>query len=221
MCRAVIYRSDKKPTSMTFYFRQNKLLLTNLFITTFENTSMRKLLTIIILLGSLQLAAQDSEKKWDLRFGAGVSLLGTGDMTTLNLENEMNFVFNPYLETSLSIAYGRSNSGIYEATSFIQGNLNIFVSPFKNTRRNDFRAGAGISLMNVADAFQNEAECGVGPEQTPFCHFDSRNSFGYNIIIENTYLVTQKFLAGLKLFTQPFVNGDLNSGITLKFGLKF
>ncbi len=50
--------------------------------------------------------------------------------------------------------------------------------------------------------------------------FDKRNSLGYNIIIENSYLLTDKYLLGLKLFTQSYNNGDINSGVMLKFGLR-
>ena len=50
--------------------------------------------------------------------------------------------------------------------------------------------------------------------------FDNRNSFGLNVIIENSYLLTDKFLVGLKLFTQPYSNGDINTGAMLKIGLR-
>ena len=50
--------------------------------------------------------------------------------------------------------------------------------------------------------------------------FDNSNSLGFNIIIENSYLITDKFLVGLKLFTQPYNNGDINSGLMSKCGLK-
>ena len=49
--------------------------------------------------------------------------------------------------------------------------------------------------------------------------FDNRNSYGYNLIIEGTFLITERFLLGVKLFTQPYHNGDINSGALVKVGV--
>jgi len=182
---------------------------------------MKKILVIILLVIATQLNAQEKQQKFDIRFGVGISLLGTGDMTTINFENEVNYKFNQYFSTSFSLNYGKSIAGIYETSSYIQGNLNIFISPFKNSRRNDFRIGTGFSIMNVSDSYYFAQECAVGIEQSSPYHYDKRNSSGFNIIIEDTYSVTDRFLIGLKLFTQPYTNGDINSGILLKCGLKF
>ena len=181
---------------------------------------MKNYFIIILFVIATQLNAQDNQKKFDAKFGLGVSLLGTGDMTTLNFENEINFKISQYFSTSFTLNYGRSNSGIYETSSFIQGNLNIFISPFKNNKKNDFKIGTGFSMMNISDSYYLEPECGVGIEQSTPYHFDKRNSSGFNIIIEDTYSIKEKYLIGLKLFTQSYFNEDLNSGILLKFGLK-
>jgi len=173
---------------------------------------MNKYLTIILLVTAIQINAQDIQKKIDVRFGVGVSLLGTGDMTTINFENEVNYKLNKNFATSLTLNYGKSISGIYQSSSYIQGNVNIFFSPFKNSRKNDFRIGTGFSIMNISDSCYWE-------QSSPY-HYNKRNSSGFNIIIEDTYLVTKKMLIGLKLFNQPYLNGDINSGILLKCGFK-
>lgn len=170
---------------------------------------------------SFQLSGQEQDNGFDIRFGAGTSLLGSGDMITISFENELNYRLNPYLTTGLSLAYGRSNFGVFETASFTQGNLNVFFSPFRNTRKNDFRVGTGLSLYNVSDAYLAssvyEFPTGV---RTEIYAFDERKSYGYNIIIENTYALTNRFMLGLKVFTQPYFNGDINSGVYLKFGVK-
>jgi hypothetical protein len=74
--------------------------------------------------------------------------------------------------------------------------------------------------MNISDSYYFAQQCGVGIEQASPYHFDKRTSSGINIIIEDTYSISEKYLLGLKLFTQPYFNGDLNSGILLKFGMK-
>jgi len=181
---------------------------------------MKKFLVIILSVIATQLSAQDNHKKFDVKFGVGISLLGTGDMTTINFENELNYKFSHYFSTSFTLNYGKSISGVYETSSYIQENLNIFISPFKNSRKNDFRIGTGFSIMNISDSYYFEEECGVGIEQSSPYHYDKRNSLGFNIIIENTYSINARFLIGLKLFTQPYTNGDINSGILLKCGLK-
>lgn len=167
-----------------------------------------------------QLSAQDNQKKFDVKFGVGTSFLGSGDMTTINFENELNYKFSQYFSTSFTLNYGKSISGVYETSSYIQENLNIFISPFKNSRKNDFRVGTGFSIMNISDTFVYQEEYGSGTEPSITYNFDKRNSLGFNIIIENTYSINDKFLIGLKLFSQPYTNGDINSGILLKCGLK-
>jgi len=181
---------------------------------------MKKYLVIILIIMAAQLNAQDKQEKFDIKFGIGISLLGTGDMTTINFENELNYKYNHHFSTSFTLNYGRSNSGVYMTSSYIQGNLNIYISPFKNNRKNNFRIGTGLSIMNISDSHCIEQECGVGIKQSSPCHYNRRNSFGLNIIIEDTYSINDRFLIGLKLFTQPYSNGDINSGLLIKCGLK-
>ena len=181
---------------------------------------MKKYLGIILLIAAIQLNAQDIQRKFDVRFGIGISLLGTGDMTTINFENEINYKINHYFTGSFSLNYGTGNSGLYETSTYFQGNLNIFISPFKNSRRNDFRIGTGLSIMNITDSYFIE-NFNIESGLTSTYYLDKRNSYGINIIIENTFSITERLLIGLKLFTQPYIsNGDINSGILFKLGLK-
>ena len=180
---------------------------------------MKKLLLTIILISSFQLSAQFSTKKFDVRFGAGSTLLGSGDMITLSFENELNYRINQYFTGALSLVYGRSNKGVWETASYVQGNLNIYVSPFRNNRRNDFRIGTGLSIYDVTDAYEQSTTYDNGIIVDVDHIIENRNSFGYSIIIEDSYRINEKFLIGLKLFTQPYTNGDINSGGFLKFGI--
>lgn len=177
------------------------------------------LLTLLILVSHLK--GQERQDKIDIRIGSGISLLGTGDMTTLNIENEVNYKYNRLLSNSVSLQYGRSNSGVWKTASFIQGNLNIFISPFKNDRKNDFRIGTGLGYYMISDAYLESAEYSNGQLVDEDYKFEIRNSFGINFILENTYSITDRFLIGLKLFTQPYFNGDINTGGLLKLGVRF
>ena len=182
---------------------------------------MRKLtLVIIAVLLGLSAKAQKTESKYDVRLGLGTSLLGTGDMQTIMFENEANAKLNKYFTLSGGIGYAKSDYGVYEQASFVQLNSNVYISPFKNNRKNDFRIGTGLSAYSIFDAYQSAATYKNGELINTEYEFDKRNSIGLNLIIENTYSVTDKFLMGLKLFSQLYQNGDINSGIMLKFGIK-
>lgn len=182
----------------------------------------KQLLILSILCFStwIQIVAQDETNKLDFRLGTGVSLLGSGDMITFNYENELNLKLNQFFTSSLSINLGKSNQGVSELATFIQGNVNIFISPFKNFKRNDFRVGTGLTFYNISDAYvsflQYENDVLVDRDYV----LDHRQSLGWNLIIENTYLLSEKFLVGLKLFTQPYNNGDINTGVMLKIGIR-
>ncbi len=189
-------------------------------------------------------------KKFDIRFGAGWSLLGTGDLGAVNFENEFNFKFSRYFTASASFNYGRVSNDrqsiatsyiivggkVYSSTtvnhwyhnaSFLQGNINLFISPFRNNRKNDLRIGAGISLYNIAEAYVqgyrsvHEEWQPVYGEELATWEYDKRTSFGWNIIVEDTYTIKEKFLIGIKAFTQPYLNGDINSGFMGKVGYVF
>lgn len=176
------------------------------------------LFTALVLV--LSVNAQDAERNIDLRFGLGSSLLGTGDMLTLMVENELNVNLNEYFVVAGGLGFGRSHNGVFEQASFVQTNANIYFSPFKNSRVNDFRIGTGLSWYTVADTYQISAVYQDGVLVDADYVFDQRNSFGLNVVIENTYSITDKFMMGIKLFTQPYQNGDINSGGMLKFGVK-
>ena len=180
-----------------------------------------KILPVLLLICfTQQISAQEKQDKYDLRFGVGLSLLGTGDMRTINFENEFNNKFNPHFSNSISLNFGRSNWGVGETASFIQGNLNIYWSPFKNNKRNDFRLGTGVSFFNISDAYMSfESYNGTQLIDKDYV-FDNRYSVGVNMIIENTYSINDRFILGLKLFAQPYISSDINSGAMLKFGLK-
>jgi hypothetical protein len=141
-------------------------------------------------------------------------------MRGVMFENELNFTPNNYLAVGLSVGYGKSDEGVYVLASFIESNANVYLSPFKNNKRNDFRLGAGISYFKVSDSFLFSEEWGGGVLIDADYKFEFRSTYGLNIIVEDTYMITDKFLLGLKIYTQPYFNGDINSGVMLKVGMK-
>ncbi len=84
---------------------------------------------------------------------------------------------------------------------------NFFASPFGNDKLNNLKIGTGASLMYVYDNIGNERA-------------DHRITFGVNAIIENEISIQQKYLLGLKAMLQPYLNGDINISLMIKFGKK-
>ena len=187
---------------------------------------MKEITTFIIALitFSTGLFGQEKPNRLDVRFGPGYSVLGTGDMRAFNFENELNYKLNPYFTGSASINLGRSNHGVLENASFVQGNVNLFISPFRNDRKFDFRIGGGLTHYNISETFLDTDYSLDTYNQSvmyiPKYEFNKRNAWGCNAILESSYWLTNSFLIGLKLFTQPYFNGDINSGITVKTGIR-
>jgi hypothetical protein len=180
---------------------------------------MKKLILASIILFSLSVNAQKAQTRFDFRFGVGTSLLGSGDMRTIMVENEINYSSNMFLTFAISTGYGKSDQGVYETSSFIQGNANIFLSPFGNNKKNDFRIGTGFSYLNVSNVYIKSSELINGTLLYNEYQFENRNLIGMNIILEDTYSITERLILGLKVFTQPYI-GNINSGILLKIGVK-
>jgi len=178
------------------------------------------LICISVIFFSLQAIGQEKVSRFDFRLGTGISLMGTGDLFTFNYENELNLKLNKFFTSSFSINLGRSNYGVEETASFVQGNVNLFISPFNNKRRFDFRVGTGLTYFSVAQVYVSSRYWENGVLVDIDHQFINRNATGFNIIMETSYLFTDKFLAGFKLFIQPYFNGDINSGIMLKCGFK-
>lgn len=181
-----------------------------------------KNLTLIIIAALIGFTAnaQGTESKLDLRFGIGGSFLGTGGMRTIMFENEANLQLNRYLALGGGLGFAKSHNGVIDQASFLQLNANVYISPFKNIRKNDFRIGTGLSWYSVSDSYQLLSISHNGEIVDSEHKSDKRNSLGFNAVVENTYSVTERLLLGLKLFTQPYQNGDINSGILLKFGVR-
>jgi hypothetical protein len=180
----------------------------------------KTLLLVTTLFLSLTAKGQEKSEKLDFRIGSGVSLLGSGDMTTFVYENELNYKLNNYLTSAVSINLGRSNYGVYENSAFTQGNLNIFLSPFKNNKKSDFRIGTGLSYYSVSDAYATSRSYENGQLVAVVYGIETRNSYGINVIIEKSSMITDKLFWGAKLYSQPYFNGDINTGLTFKLGYK-
>lgn len=186
---------------------------------------MRRILLLISLFFSSLLAY--SQSKMDVKLGIGVSNLGTGDKLIGKLEGEVTKKWNRILSNSflLGVGYGDfysrkipqptndPNNIFYRKREFspsfvLHLDANLFASPFGNDKINNLKIGTGISVMYVYDDIEESYET------------YQRISMGMSAIIENEISIGQKYLLGLKAMLQPYLNGDINISLMLKFGKK-
>lgn len=164
-------------------------------------------------------ATTQHESKYDLRIGIGSSILGTGDLVTTMMENELNIKFNNYFTGAVGLAFANAK-GYNRGATFWQGNGNLFISPFRNNRNYDLRLGGGFTVYTIEDYYPSLIERIDGIVVDIDYAFQNRQAFGFSIIVENTIAISQKMVLGLKLFTQPYSNYDINSGVMLKLGVR-
>jgi len=184
---------------------------------------MKQLLFVIIYtVFAVSLFGQKNNSHIDIRLGAGFSFLGSGDKFTNMLENELNYTINNYLTFSPSLAVGITNGNYKESgANLVHVAINIFLSPFRSNRFFDFRIGTGVNAYKVFDYTLTYARYNSSGELIDYEYsFDSRKSIGINILIENTIRINKNLLVGIKLFSTPYRNADINSGILLKFGVR-
>ena len=188
-----------------------------MIIKKFNYMKHKMIFLLAVLLSGFRLQGQETYKHSDIRFGIGTSLLGSGDYMMFQYENEYNYRLNKYFTSALSVNFGKSIGGPLEGSvHFWQGNLNLFFSPFKNTKALDIRLGTGLNIYDLSTTYVYTALNG-SPEK----HYDfSREiDFGANFILEGIYRFSNKYAVGLKLFTQPTFHGNINSGLMLTLGL--
>ena len=181
---------------------------------------MKRLIFILLVCPIVFISAQKGSNCIDIRIGAGGSFLSSGDMFSLSVENELNYKLNHFLAASTSLNFGKSDYGVFKSASFYQGNINIFLSPFKNTKQNDFRIGTGVSYWDVSNAWEESSIYADNRFYYTYI-FEKNQSFGLNFIIENTYKINDHYLVGIKAFTQNYINSSKNSGIMVKVGYAF
>lgn len=178
------------------------------------------LFTFLAISFSTFMFAQNDKQHFDVRFGAGHIFFTTGDIRAVGFDTELNYRINSHLTTSASIGYGKGYDGTLLIPSYLQGNLNLFVSPLKNTGNNDFRIGAGFSAINMTGVRKSITgvifEDGVPREVYTYVE---QTLVGINVVFEDTYTINDKYLIGLKAFSQTY--GQYHDfGILVKFGVK-
>jgi hypothetical protein len=176
---------------------------------------LQKLLLLVCLYGA-PLFAQNAGR-FRYQSGFGFSYLQTGDMQAYSLENEIQYQFNRYLTAGVSGCIGRSDQRLSSnLATYGQSNTTIYLSPFRNNRKLDFRIGVGPSWYYIS-----ESNARILTSQGTIYEHVKRRSRGANSSLEFHYHGFDKIVVGLKFFHQSYRNEDINSGGMVVIGFKF
>jgi hypothetical protein len=179
----------------------------------------RTIFFIIAITIMSSLIAQEKTSKLDFKIGSGLGFMGSGDLTALCFENELNYKLNNYLSTSISLGIGRSVEFIENHNDYLQGSLNLFISPFRNDKRNNFKIGLGYTRINETVTYLSGSHYYQGTLMDKF-EYSGSSINGFNMIVENEYKITSRFLVGGKLFmTGSIDTGGIVSGGMIKLGI--
>jgi len=180
----------------------------------------KTVLTIFTLIASISLTAQVNTHKLDYTLGSGFGFMGSGDVMATCFENELNYKLNRYLSTSISLGIGRTLKDVKSHNDYMLGSLNLFISPFKNNRLNNFKIGGGYTLINETASYSTyDIDYSEGTYNPDF-NYLTRMVNGFSLILEDEYMINSRFLVGGKLFvTGGIEEGGIVSGGMIKLGI--
>lgn len=183
---------------------------------------MKTVLSLMLCLLFFHVQGQQANptSKLDLKLGAGVALSGSGDMLMTLIDNSLDWRATPYFTPSVSLLYGKSDRGLNLTSSLLQGNLNLFFSPFRNTRRNNFRIGTGLSVMGISNVYESGRTYIDGQFAYSEYAIEKDRTFGLNVLIEHEILLGDRCLLGLQAYTKMYQSGDILTGAMVKMGVR-
>lgn len=179
---------------------------------------MKKFIIPVLFCFYLNVKAQENEINSCLSTAIGSSFLGSGDMVAVTVHGQYDKYHNPKRSTSISFGLGNSNFGVSENAFYYQFNLNTFWKLFKNTGLNTFRVGTGFSFYGKNETILISQLGGTGIVLESEYGFENTNAFGVNIVMEKIWEVTETSILGLSIYQQPYLNGELITGISLRYG---
>lgn len=171
------------------------------------------------------LMSQDVRLRNKYEFGLRVSLMGTGDITTISLVNEFDHLVSKRIELSINLGFGkglpRTDFLPLFSSSLFQLNLDGFLLPVV-IRSYKLKVGTGISLFNL-----NQVGTRVGHREPNGVYVVDQYSirkytaFGYNLLIENEIIIFKNISGSILLFGQFYRNNNTNVGGSFKIGYNF
>lgn len=188
----------------------------------------RKLKTIIcffalFLIHNQQIVSQKSIITNKLKFGYGLSLLGSGDIKVINIVNEYERMLTSKFYGSANINFGISNDHNHRkyGMNYFQSNINVSYKLLNFGSKGNMKIGCGASLLKYSfvSYFDNfilddyVLTLGEGVEYV---------SIGYNFIVSGEYKINDKFSISLASLGQFYPkHSNQNLGIYLMLGYGF
>ena len=100
-------------------------------------------------------------------------------------------------------------------TRYSEKEGNIFFSPFKNNKNNNFKIGTGYSFLNFTSIYEKSWDSVNGFEYS----YEKQNTGGFNLILEDEQIIRKKYIIGGKLFLNGKVSGANMLGGLIKLGV--
>ncbi len=173
---------------------------------------------IILFFLVFNLCCYSQDSKFDFKFGIGQTRLWS-DLVANSIENEINYRFHKNLSLSYALTLGTDRNED-EGSTFWRGNVNLFYSPFKNTRKWDLRFGLGLARFSQTGYFT--ASYGYDENgEIRIRRFLTTESERYDVILtmESSYCITSRTMVGLKIL-RPYDASSVDRGFYLKVGFK-
>lgn len=175
-----------------------------------------KKVTIILsfmLLGTM-LSAQEQPSRLEFKAGAGVGFMGSGDVLTFSFENELDYKLNAYFTASAVVGIGRSFETKHDKNDYLHGGLTLYVSPFRNDGKNNFRIGFGYIFINETCLYQAYANRPIVYD------YFTTNEHATNLVLDYRRQFNSKMSVGGKLYTIGGLEaGGILTGAMLVFGI--
>lgn len=213
--------SNDPGNQMWYFMRMAEKFHTKLPVNVMASLFIHKFFVVLpfILLTNTSSAQYIDSSTVDIKFGLGPSYLKTGTILIGKAEVELTRKWNSYISQSVSVSGGYGDVKVYDKyasahqTAFTAHiDANIFLSPFRNNRYNNFKLGTGFSVMYIAENY---------PIQNIYLPPPKRVSLGYSLILENEVSLSRKYLIGVKAIMQAYLNKDIATSVFLKAGRKF
>lgn len=174
---------------------------------------------VVLLLAISNLSSQNYNKNFSYKLNSGWGFLGDGDLPTLSLENEFTYNINHYFSTSFIFGIGRNIETSHAHSDYLFGSFDMYISPFKNNKRNNFKIGGGYSYIDVSNTYVMIRFYENG-EKYDFYDYYPNRQHAFNIVIDNEFKINSRFMIGLKAYTIGNNDqGGILTGISFKLGV--
>jgi len=174
----------------------------------------KQLLIVIALIVTMTCVAQEQPSRIDCKAGAGVGFMGSGDVLTLSFENELDYKLNAYFTAAATVGIGRSFETKHDKNDYLHGGLTLYVSPFRNDGKNNFRIGLGYTFINETRLYQTYANRPIVYD------YFTTNEHATNLVLDYRRQFNSKMSVGGKLYTIGGLEaGGILTGAMLVFGI--